>query len=271
MRWLSLTGWWKFRGNYLCSLLEISGKSRASKNQAFFSYLPIFTQVDFWENVFRWIQNELNGRVHYPTKRVAPRTVDAPGFLPQKSTIEEMDARLFRPSGNRGPSSIQWTACSLYTMNGRVHCQMKRFRIRSSHFIFMSMREGHSPDRGRSRAVCHKNHDRRDGFPTYSGLQRMEAVLYSAGSPNGLTAVAFVASEMIGHDTWLVNRQWMDRDGGTSEFCRFSNDEKGGDSPGHGSSRAFYHKNHDSGDEFPAFPSPGGWRYVLYSAGRWGL
>ena len=136
-----------------------------------------------------------------------------------------------------------------------------------------TVKGGRSPDRGRSRAVCHKNHDRRDGFPTYSGLQRMEAVLYSAGSPNGLTAVVFVASEMIGHDTWLVKRKRTGGDGGRRSFCRFSNDEKGGDSPGHGSSRAFSRKNHDSGDAFPAFPSPGdgdasciwrllGWRLV---------
>ena len=135
VRWLPLLGWWKLRGNSLCSLLEISGKSRASNNQAFYSYLSIFTQVDFWENVFRWIQDELNGRVHSPAERVVSRASVAPGCLPRKSTIEEMGARLFRPSGNRGPSCIQWAACSLDLMNGRVHHQMKRDLHRVGPFL----------------------------------------------------------------------------------------------------------------------------------------
>ena len=134
------------------------------------------------------------------------------------------------PSSDEKGSSSGWAVSFLSTVKG-----------------------GRSPDRGRSRAVCHKNHDRRDGFPTYSGLQRMEAVLYSAGSPNGLTAVVFVASKMIGHDTWLVKRKRTGGDGGHRSFCRFSNDEKGDDSPGHGSSRAFSRKITIQEMRFPPF------------------
>ena len=162
----------------------------------------------------------MNGRVHSLAKRVAPRTVDAPGCLPQ-TTIEEMGARLFRPPGNRGPSCIQWAACSPDLMNGRVRHQMKRGIHRVESFCFhVNERRPFARPQTQSGCLPQKPRSKRWVSHLFRPPKNGSRVVFS-GQPERADCRGFCGKEMIGHDTWLVKRGWTRGDGGTSEFLSF--------------------------------------------------
>ena len=154
--------------NHVISAARIYIKQESS----FFQLFVDFHIDDFLEKCFSLYSGRIERAGPISLKRVAPRTNNAvrafchnhydrrDGCPPVPASGKPEAVTL--PVGGMFSGLDEWTGllsdekCS---SSGRVI------------FFCMSMREGCSPDRKRSRAVCHKNHDRRDGFPAYSGLQ----------------------------------------------------------------------------------------------------
>jgi len=79
-----------------------------------------------------------------------------------------------------------------------ANCLVNEFRLLMKRMgrvrFFWMVGEGSFTGPLFNRAVCHKNHDRRDGFPPIPAARRLEAVLYLAGSPTS-TARGFCGRE----------------------------------------------------------------------------
>lgn len=136
---------------------------------------------------------------------------------------------------------------------------MRRVPHRFGPVFFLTVEKCRIPDCGRSRSglFATKTTIEEMGFPLIPASRRLEAVLYSAGSPIRPAAVVLVANEMIRHRCPACQ----------TRMC----DARGGDSPGHRSTRAFCRKTTIEEMDFPLLRSPGGWRCDWFYVGWLGV
>ncbi len=67
---------------------------------------------------------------------------------------------------------------------------------------------------------------------------RYRRIVFS-GQPERADCRGFCGEKMIGYGSWIVKREWVGKDGGTSQYLSFTDDKRCGDSPGCGTIAPF--------------------------------